>query len=634
MKHRLSRRLMLTVALPVFICFLLLVLILFAFEAAWGVVVGAQEQGIRDLVSLGSSSIERLWIQPRHHVVSSLSNSPVLQKRLDGEIPFKTLKAEWAAAHRALEEHFYIYYALSDGTIELYPDLKLPDDFDPRVRPWYRAGLKSDGEPVWSEPYTEIISKETVVSTVIPVKNKNGKFIGIFGTDIRLDGLQAMLRQIDLPSGSSAFLLDEQGVPFVGTQDSFIDRAEPLPENSDTLFVEASRPLSNGWQLEVVVPRKSLAREFSDVKTPILVSSITLFLFAALLLASLVGSLVTRTRRLADYFEEVLTQKPPLRLLFSSNDEFAFLNRQFNKVIVAARNSKQEELSRERVYRLLLERAPIGFYRTNKHGTVLFANTAFAELVGYSQQEIMDLNSVEELYAKVEDRYAFLDKLMQQREVRNFRLRFKKKSGEEIWISMTSLISPGHNAGDEFEIEGFIVDVTQDVEEREQLKRLAETDELTGLANRRAFEAYFYQMVRSVETEQQGLSLITFDVDRFKLVNDTYGHDIGDRILQQIASVEKSVLRKGDVFARVGGDEFIILLPGENSDTALNLAARLQKQIALIPPPPPLNKFPTLSIGITSAFVPATSLQKMLKQSDIALYRAKARGRNCIAVYS
>ena len=626
---------MLMIALPVFICFLLLVLILFAFEAAWGVVVGAQEQGIRDLVSLGSSSIERLWIQPRHHVVSSLSNSPVLQKRLKGEVSFETLKAEWAAAHRALKGHFYIYYALADGTIELYPDLKLPDGFDPRVRPWYRAGLESDGRPVWSRPYIEIISKETVVSTVIPLQNENGKFIGIFGSDIRLDGLQAMLRQIDLPDGSSAFLLDEQGVPFVGTEDSFIDGAEPLPESSDTLFVEASHALSNGWQLEVVVPRKSLSREFSNVKTPILVSSVSLFLFAALLLASLVGSLVTRTRRLADYFEEVIEQNPPLRLLFSSNDEFAFLNRQFNKVIIAARNSKQDELSRERVYRLLLERAPIGFYRTKKDGTILFANTAFAELFGYSQQEIMDLDSVEELYVNVEDRCLFLDKLMQQREVRNFRLRFKKKSGEVMWISMTSLISPGHSAtGDEYEIEGFLVDVTQDVKEREHLKRLAETDELTGLANRRAFEAYFYQIVRSGEAEQQMLSIISFDVDRFKRVNDTYGHDIGDKILKQIASVEKNVLRKGDVFARLGGDEFIILLPGENSDTALNMATRLQKQIALITPTPPLNEFPTLSIGITSATSSESSLQEMLKQSDIALYRAKARGRNCIVIYS
>lgn len=634
MKHRLSRRLLLAIALPVFICFLLLVLILFAFEAAWGVVVGVQEQGIRDLVSLGSSSIERLWIQPRNHVVSKLSKSPVLEKRLNKEISFEPLKDEWIVVHRALEDHFFIYYALADGTIELYPDLQLPEDFDPRVRPWYRATLKSAGGPVWSPPYTEIISKETVVSTVIPIQNKDGEFIGVFGTDIKLNGLQEILRQIELPAGSAAFLLDENGRPFVGTEDSFIDRSESLPESNKTLFVEASRPLSNEWRLEVLVPRKALVREFSDVKTPILLSSVVLFLLAALLLAYLVASLVSRTRRLSDYFEEVIEDNPPLRELFSSNDEFSYLNRQFNKVIIAARKSKQEEISRERVYRLLLERAPIGFYRTKKDGSVLFANSTFAELLGYTQQEIMKLSSTEQLYQNAEDRQFFLEELWQKKEIRDARFRFVKKNGQPLWVSMTALIGPGHTAADEFEIEGFIVDVTKDMEEREQLKRLAETDELTGLANRRAFEAAFEHIIRSKGAESRLLSLISFDVDRFKLVNDTYGHDIGDKILQQIASVEKSVLRKGDVFARVGGDEFIILLPGESSETSLVLASRLQKQIASIEPPPPLEQFPTLSIGITSAYSSSCTIQELLKQSDIALYRAKARGRNCIALYS
>ena len=510
----------------------------------------------------------------------------------------------------------------------------LPEGFDPRVRPWYRAGMSSEGQPVWSQPYEEIITKDTVVSTVIPIKNNDGEFIGIFGTDIRLNGLQEILRQIDLPTGSLAFLLDEDGVPFVGTDGTFLGESARPPENGENLLVEVSRPLSNGWQLEVIVPRESLVQEFANVKIPILFSSVVLFLLAAFFLARLVAGLVSRTRRLSDYFEEVIKHNLPLRELFSNNDEFAFLNRQFNRVILTARKSEQEELSRERAYRLLLERAPIGFYRTKKDGTVLFANTAFAELLGYTQQEIFDLSSIELIYQNPGDRHCFIERLTEQREVRDNRFRFVKKNGDRIWASMTALISPGHATGDEFEIEGFIVDVTKDVEERKQLQRLAETDELTGLANRRSFEASFDRVVRSGDAESHLLSLISFDVDRFKLVNDTYGHDIGDKILQQIASVEKSVLRKGDVFARLGGDEFIILLPGESSETARTLAVRLQTQIALIEPPPPLSQFPTLSIGITSADGPNCSLREMLKQSDIALYRAKAQGRNCIALFN
>ncbi len=638
MKLKLSRRLLLLVFVPVLICVLLMGLILFEFESAWDVVVGVQEKDIRDLVSLGGSSIERLWIQPRHHVVQSLSKSPILRKRLEGEVPFETLKAEWVSAYRALEGHFYIYYALTDGTIELYPDLELPEGYDPRVRPWYKAGINSGGGVAWSEPYVEIISKKVVISTVIPMKNDEGEIIGVFGTDITLDGLKDILQEIHLPDGSSVVLLDENGKPFVGTKDKYI-KTQSLPEGSESLFVETSAPLSNGWRLAAVVPQESMAAEFARLRIPIIYSSVSLFLLAAVILSGLVAGLVSRTRRLADYFEEVVEESHELRQLFRTHDEFSYLNTQFNKVIRFARLAEEERLSRERSYRLLLERVPIGFYRTRKDGKVLFANTTFAELFGYTRQEIMELRSIEQLYENPEERQEFIHTLLREHEVRDMRYRFVTKSGEPFWISMTAMANVER---ENFEIEGFIVDITEYVREREELKRLSETDQLTGVANRRAFEAAFERFRRSILAEVRAkehspsinASIIIFDVDYFKIVNDSYGHDVGDTILQQIATVEKKILRKGDVFARLGGDEFVILLPDETADTAVTLAQRLQTQIKSIVPPTPLNSFPTLSIGVSGITDTDISLKTLIKQADIALYRAKEEGRNRIVLYS
>ncbi|HDQ14476.1 MAG TPA: hypothetical protein ENN41_06655, partial [Sediminispirochaeta sp.] len=126
MKHRLSNSLITMIILPVLVCLVLLLLLLFAYESAWDTVEKVQKQGIRELVDLGSSAVERLWIAPRNYAMTELSKSPSLRRHLTGELELEVLFREWAAAHRAMEGAFFIYYGLADGSIELYPDLELP----------------------------------------------------------------------------------------------------------------------------------------------------------------------------------------------------------------------------------------------------------------------------------------------------------------------------------------------------------------------------------------------------------------------------------------------------------------------------------------------------------------------------
>ena len=166
------------------------------------------------------------------------------------------------------------------------------------------------------------------------------------------------------------------------------------------------------------------------------------------------------------------------------------------------------------------------------------------------------------------------------------------------------------------------------------LKNLAHTDDLTQLYNRRHFvdmaERSIHQWPRHASS-----CLLMFDVDHFKNINDSYGHDVGDRVLQLIAEVTRKEMRHSDVLARFGGEEFIALLEDTQLQDSLVIAERIrcaiQKQNIYVKPNHAIRF--TISIGIAELESHTQTLEDLIKQADIALYQAKKTGRNRIEVY-
>lgn len=171
---------------------------------------------------------------------------------------------------------------------------------------------------------------------------------------------------------------------------------------------------------------------------------------------------------------------------------------------------------------------------------------------------------------------------------------------------------------------------------------MAITDQLTGVYNKTYLMRYLLQDIDSAIRDTFSFSLIIFDFDHFKNINDAYGHQAGDLVLKKIIEVIRRNIRQSDVLARYGGEEFIIFTPNSDLHCAVDLAERLKKAVASTRIKISENTINvTISAGVssfnsgtTSELSPAHVLDRMITEADNALYLAKANGRNCVAASS
>ncbi len=188
-----------------------------------------------------------------------------------------------------------------------------------------------------------------------------------------------------------------------------------------------------------------------------------------------------------------------------------------------------------------------------------------------------------------------------------------------------------------------IKDITQELKtqellekEKEQLAFAAQHDLLTGLPNRTLFQTHLNRSLHLAHRNNTQLALFFIDLDHFKIINDTFGHDVGDLVLQRVVEQMQEVIRKSDILARLGGDEFILLIDNVTSrDDLMNLANKL---LFAISQPIFINELHDIyigaSIGISLYPDDAQTSQELLKHADMAMYYAKSKGRNTYKFFS
>lgn len=182
-------------------------------------------------------------------------------------------------------------------------------------------------------------------------------------------------------------------------------------------------------------------------------------------------------------------------------------------------------------------------------------------------------------------------------------------------------------------------DITQMKQQEEDLRLQASQDPLTGLLNRRGFGLQSRFVLAQGRRMKWPLAVVMMDIDHFKSVNDTYGHDVGDELLRELAGLLTEKTRESDVLGRLGGEEFTLILPNTTVDNALSVAENLRRAVEdfRLPLPETPENTPflnfTISLCLTAAETAPADIDDLLKQADTALYEAKRSGRNRVSLY-
>ncbi len=264
-------------------------------------------------------------------------------------------------------------------------------------------------------------------------------------------------------------------------------------------------------------------------------------------------------------------------------------------------------------------------------GKIIYVNKALTKFTGYKEEELLGQSN--KLFKSGEHNDSFYKKMYKTiYNKKSFKAVFinAKKSGELYYEDQ--IITPLLDEETE-EIEYFVStskDITKEIQLQERMKSLATTDTLTGIKNR-------YSMNESITSEINKLmryggefALMMLDIDHFKRVNDDYGHDVGDYVLQEFTAIVNSLIRETDTFGRWGGEEFLLLAPNENKAGAMQLAEKIRSRVSA-------HKFDkvghiSISIGLSTCNKHSNK-DKLLKNIDEALYEAKTAGRDKVVYH-
>ncbi|HCF16583.1 MAG TPA: GGDEF domain-containing protein [Rhodospirillum rubrum] len=272
----------------------------------------------------------------------------------------------------------------------------------------------------------------------------------------------------------------------------------------------------------------------------------------------------------------------------------------------------------------------------DQKGIISEFNPSATELFGYDVEEVRG-QSVNMLmpatYARDHDGHLRKGKPSGQRAIgRGREMIGRRKNGSEFPIELT--VGTQSFDGTRVHI-GVIRDITERKATEETLRRLANIDGLTGVLNRRPFTEESELLLSLANRHGRRLSMMIVDADHFKGVNDTYGHDAGDRVLKALTGEIAGVLRKTDLLGRIGGEEFAILLPETDQEGAEGLAWRVVLAIRALEVPLPEGGVlkVTVSVGVSCRNTEAATFDWMLKEADTALYAAKHGGRDRVACF-
>lgn len=361
--------------------------------------------------------------------------------------------------------------------------------------------------------------------------------------------------------------------------------------------IVGDRRLRNG-----VFATVSCAIIFAAIKLPTIekISPIVAFSFVALFVITLAGQIISH------YENQKLTNLQSISLEAMTQSEEKF--------------------------RIAFENGPTGLVIVSTNGTIVKANNAFGNLISIDPEDLIGQELLTHIHPEDREQHIRASiEAAQDKQVNEYEVRFIEREGSISWgsINLSKMSADSKNPYAIYQIE----DINEQKTSSQKLEYIAVHDTLTGLANRAYFLERLDEELEVTDDVHQTMAVLFMDLDRFKTINDSLGHDVGDQVIQTIAQRISHVIGKRGIVARFGGDEFTILISGPtNESLATIIAGEILNEVTK----PFLLKesetFISCSIGIVLTDEYTTSAQALLRDADSAMNRAKELGRNRIEI--
>lgn len=548
-----------------------------------------------------------------------------------------------------------------DGFSVARTDGDTPMDYSDRE--WFKSCL--NGSPVARQVLVTKTSNNAALNISTPIRDQSGSIVGVLSAVIRLGSMADLLDINRANREMQIYVVDERGNAVAGSDLQDTDRLADLrvlvpvqraltgttgpcsfiDENGVDWIAQVAR-LSNGWVAVCQIPRTAvLAHSVRMTRAAYLVGTLALLLL--LLFAGTIARQVTKpVNELTCAADDFSRGDFSRRVTISRKDELGDLGTSFNQMaesLEAAcheRKLRTEELQRanellrlsEERYALAVRGANDGIWDWDLKNGRVFYSVRWKEMLGHLEDQIGavpsewfdrvhpdDIESVQSMIAAQKDNIT-----------PHFQIEYRMRhaDGRYRWMLTRGSAVQGES-GEVTRLAGSQSDVTPRREAEEQLRQNMLHDSLTGLPNRVLFaDRLERSLIRTSRDKQHRFAVMFLDIDRFKAINDSLGHVVGDQLLNSFAARIANALRPTDTFARLGGDEFAILLedPRESDDTTsiANRILALLKESFLLGSH---EVYVTVSIGIAHGSRRYTRPQDVLRDADLAMYRAKANGK-------
>ncbi|MEE8058074.1 MAG: EAL domain-containing protein [Pseudomonadales bacterium] len=402
--------------------------------------------------------------------------------------------------------------------------------------------------------------------------------------------------------------------------------------SSDNLYIELVQPIILDNDIVGYLYLKSNTSRLQKRQASYIIVILLVSVFAFIIafwLASFFGGWISgpllslgKTAQIIAHYDDY-----SIRAQKYHNDEVGQVVDSFNQMLTVIEEEDVNLRESEEKFRLISASSKVGIFQMNVEGKCVYANEELSTITELANTELLSGNWLTVVHPADKKMVQLKwDSMLIDNQAINISCRLQ--NSETKWISgHVSLLKKADN-----QLIGYlgtINDITEVKNAQVQLEQMAFYDTLTGLANRRLFRNRLEYVINNLSRENNSLGLILLDLDHFKNINDSLGHDSGDSLLTIVAERLQLCVRASDTVARLGGDEFAVILPGINTSLAVSHIA--QKILDTLKTPIILKETEirlTTSAGITMAPDDSVNAETLVKNADLALYRAKDQGRD------